>query len=124
MPGTHRRVSEHLWEGISRRTVQCLLRRPSVYIRQSGQLTHLRRNQVNNRPRTRRRIRRRWLLPFSAGAVAIAAAGTVITIVAPTAQASIPFQAESLDGSGNNVNHPTWGQAGQPYTPQGTAHYA
>src|SRR5262249_16504742 len=33
-------------------------------------------------------------------------------------------EAESLDGSGNNVANPSWGQAGRPYSRVGTAHYA
>src|SRR5262249_11305622 len=34
------------------------------------------------------------------------------------------FAVENLDGSGNNVNHPTWGQSNLPYARVGTAHYA
>jgi peroxidase len=70
----------------------------------------------------RRRPRTRWLLPIGGALVALAT-GAVI-IVAPTAQASIPFDIESLDGSGNNVAHPSWGQAGLPYARVGSAHYA
>ncbi len=70
----------------------------------------------------RRRRTRRWLLPLAA--VLAAAAGGTVIIVAPTAQASAPFAVESLDGAGNNVAHPTWGQAGRPYARIGTAHFA
>ncbi len=34
------------------------------------------------------------------------------------------FDVESLDGRGNNVSHSSWGQANQPYSRVGTAHYA
>jgi hypothetical protein len=56
------------------------------------------------------------------GAALLAVSG--IVAVAPGAQATTGFAIESLDGSGNNVNHPTWGQAGLAYARQGTAHYA
>ena len=59
--------------------------------------------------------RKTWLarvLPLTA--VAALVTGGIIAI-APSASASVPFEVESLDGGGNNVAHPTWGQAGQPY---------
>ncbi len=34
------------------------------------------------------------------------------------------FEARSLSGSGNNLSHPQWGEAGQPYTRLAPAHYA
>ena len=34
------------------------------------------------------------------------------------------FDVESLDGRGNNIGHPAWGQANQPYSRVGAAHYA
>jgi hypothetical protein len=34
------------------------------------------------------------------------------------------MEVESLDGSGNNVAHPTWGRAGRPYSRVGPAQYA
>ena len=34
------------------------------------------------------------------------------------------FEVESLDGRGNNIAHPSWGQANQPYSRVGSAHYA
>jgi hypothetical protein len=61
------------------------------------------------------------VLPITA--VAAAVAGGIIAIT-PTASASVPFEAESLDGSSNNLANPTWGQAGRPYARVGTAHYA
>ncbi|HZM74094.1 MAG TPA: peroxidase family protein [Candidatus Limnocylindrales bacterium] len=42
----------------------------------------------------------------------------------PPAQAAVPFPIESLDGGGNNVANPTWGQAGRPYPRVGPAVYA
>jgi hypothetical protein len=72
--------------------------------------------------RPTRRRKRTWLLVPAVGLLAIAV-GAVI-VVAPTAQAAIPFESETLDGSGNNAAHPTWGEAGQPYARVGPAHYA
>ena len=46
--------------------------------------------------------------------VALATAGTAV--------ADNPV--ESLDGSGNNVNHPTWGKAGTPYLRVAAPNYA
>src|SRR6516225_8283477 len=73
-------------------------------------------------PPRKRSWLRRWRYPLIGGAALLAVSGVVA--IAPNAQASVPFQIQSLDGSGNNVNHPTWGEAGQPYPRQGTAHYA
>jgi hypothetical protein len=42
--------------------------------------------------------------------------------IAGTAVADNPV--ESLDGSGNNVNHPTWGKAGTPYLRVAAPNYA
>ena len=55
-----------------------------------------------------------------AGLLAVAG----IVTVAQTAQAAVPFPIESLDGSGNNVANPTWGQAGRPYARVAPAAYA
>jgi len=44
-----------------------------------------------------------------------------------TSSAAAPFPAfapRSLDGGGNNLAHPTWGQSGTAYSRVGTAHYA
>ena len=43
----------------------------------------------------------------------LAAAATVVT--GPAAHASLAFEVESLDGTGNNRANPTWGQAGTDY---------
>jgi hypothetical protein len=73
-------------------------------------------------PRAKRSFWRRWRYPLIGGAALLAVSG--IVAVAPNAQAGLSFEVESLDGSGNNVAHPTWGQAGLAYARQGTAHYA
>ena len=68
--------------------------------------------------------KKRWLrrtLPVAA--VAALATGGIFAL-APIASASPGFEVENLNGSGNNVNNPTWGQAGTPYARVGTAHYA
>ncbi len=56
------------------------------------------------------------------GGAALLAVGGVVA-VAPSAHASVPFAVESLDGSGNNVNHPSWGQANLAYARVGPARY-
>src|SRR3954466_12104194 len=71
----------------------------------------------------RRSMLRRLRVPLI-GAVALATVGAVVAVAAPSAQASVPFAIESLDGSANNAAHPTWGQANQPYARVGAAHYA
>ena len=61
-----------------------------------------------------RASRKTWLLralPITAAAALVAG---ITVALAPSASAAVPFAVESLDGSGNNVGHPTWGQAGQP----------
>ncbi|HEX7522232.1 MAG TPA: peroxidase family protein, partial [Acidimicrobiia bacterium] len=42
----------------------------------------------------------------------------------PISGGSFPFEARSLDGSGNNERHPTWGQANLPYSRVARAAYA
>ena len=65
---------------------------------------------------------RRLRVPLAAAA-ALVAAGTVFAVI-PSAAAAVPFAVESLDGSGNNVNNPTFGQSNRAYARVGTAHYA
>src|SRR5512138_1021051 len=65
---------------------------------------------------------RRLRLPLAA-AVAVVTAGTVFAVI-PSASASVPFAVESLDGSGNNVANPAFGQSNRPYSRVGSAHYA
>src|SRR5215204_1864686 len=43
---------------------------------------------------------------------------------ATAARAAVPFEARSLDGSGNNREHPAWGQAGSPYSRLAPPNYA
>ncbi|GIH10228.1 hypothetical protein Rhe02_82950 [Rhizocola hellebori] len=49
--------------------------------------------------------------------IGIVAAATVAATVSamPAAQAAVPFPVASLDGGGNNVANPTWGQSNRPY---------
>jgi hypothetical protein len=47
-----------------------------------------------------------------------------VLVGAPAAQAAVTFPIASLNGSGNNVAHPTWGQAGTAYSRVGPARYA
>ena len=65
---------------------------------------------------------RRYRVPLAAAA-ALVAAGTVFAAM-PSASAAVSFPVESLNGNGNNVNNPTFGQAGNNYSRVGTAHYA
>jgi len=58
------------------------------------------------------------------GGVALLAAGGAFVVVSSSAEAAVPFAVESLDGSGNNTNHPTWGQAGLSYARVGPVRYA
>jgi hypothetical protein len=58
-----------------------------------------------------------------AATVALATAGAVFAVI-PSASAAVPFAVESLDGSGNNVNNPTFGQANRAYSRVGPARYA
>lgn len=53
----------------------------------------------------------------------VATAVTVITSVGARA-ASVGFEVEALDGTGNNQAHPTWGQAGTNYSRVAPANYA
>jgi len=70
----------------------------------------------------RRRWRpRRTLIAAVAGLLAIA--GPII-YVNQAASAAVGFPIESLDGSGNNVANPTWGQAGTAYSRVLPARYA
>ncbi|MBO0883356.1 MAG: peroxidase family protein, partial [Mycobacterium sp.] len=75
----------------------------------------------NARRRRRRRPGRRTLITVLAGLLAVA--GPVI-YVNQTAQASVGFPIESLDGSGNNVANPNWGKAGTNYARILPARYA
>jgi hypothetical protein len=58
--------------------------------------------------------------------IGLVAMTTVAALVAgsPAAQAAVPFTVASLDGGGNNVANPTWGQSGRPYIRVAPAFYA
>jgi hypothetical protein len=59
--------------------------------------------------------------------VASVAAGVFVAALvvgAPAAQAAVTFPIESLNGAGNNVAHPSWGQAGTAYSRVAPARYA
>lgn len=71
---------------------------------------------------THRPSLRRFRLPLAATA-ALATAGAVFAVI-PSASAAVPFAVESLDGTGNNVNNPTFGQANRAYSRVGPARYA
>src|SRR3954451_15126049 len=47
-----------------------------------------------------------------------------IPVAQATADTTLPLEVRSLDGGGNNVQHPTWGQIGTEYTRVGQANYA
>jgi hypothetical protein len=49
---------------------------------------------------------------------------TVVALTTHTASAAVPFEIQSLDGRGNNVANPTWGQAGTNYSRQTPTRYA
>jgi hypothetical protein len=67
---------------------------------------------------------RRWTTRVRIGAVAVLATATVLVAAPPNAEAAVPFPLEALDGTGNNVANPTWGQAGLPYSRVAPAVYA
>src|SRR5690242_578509 len=69
---------------------------------------------------------RRYIRPRSpliVLAVVVVLAGALI-VAGPSAQAAVGFPIESLDGGGNNVANPAWGQAGTPYARVLPARYA
>jgi hypothetical protein len=60
----------------------------------------------------------------TAAAAAAALLVGAVLLGAPGAHAAVSFPVESLNGAGNNVGHPTWGQVGSQYTRVGPARYA
>src|SRR3954454_7092835 len=58
-----------------------------------------------------------------ATAVALVAGGLVV-ITTSSAQAAVPFPVEPLNGAGNNVANPAWGQANTVYSRVAGANYA
>jgi len=61
------------------------------------------------------------LLVITVAGVLVGAAAAVAT--ATTGTAAVAFEIQSLDGSGNNRAHPTWGKVGQPYLRVAPANY-
>jgi hypothetical protein len=58
-------------------------------------------------------------------ALILAAVFAVAIPAAPAfADTTLPLEVRSLDGGGNNLQHPTWGQTGTEYTRVGSANYA
>jgi hypothetical protein len=72
-------------------------------------------------PRRRRLLGRKAIAIV--GAAALAVTGAIIAS-ASNAHAALGFEVQSLDGSGNNVNNPTWGKVGEIYPRVGPARYA
>jgi hypothetical protein len=70
--------------------------------------------------------RRSWRWARTAIPVAAAAALVAggLVVIAPNAQAAVPFPIEPLNGAGNNAANPTWGQAGAVYDRVAPANYA
>ena len=79
------------------------------HLGRSTQWTTIDRHPQPNPPaRRRRRLGRRPV----AGLIALAVTAATVVVVAlttNTASAAVPFEIQSLDGSGNNVANPTWG---------------
>src|SRR6266508_2516978 len=71
----------------------------------------------------RRRILRPW---FAIGTAIILVAAGSGSAIAQTASgvSALALDVQSLDGSGNNAAHPTWGQLNRPYTRVAPANYA
>ncbi|HYQ67800.1 peroxidase family protein [Actinophytocola sp.] len=61
-------------------------------------------------------------LPLALSAVTAMVLATLVSADWP-ASAAVPFEIQSLDGSGNNVANPTWGQSGRPYARVAPARY-
>jgi hypothetical protein len=77
--------------------------------------------------RTTHLRRRRWLRRnplLTTAFVAVLLAGLGVTGSASAADSATSFEVASLDGSGNNRAHPTWGQLGRPYSRVANASYA
>jgi hypothetical protein len=75
-------------------------------------------------PHTRTRRRRLFATVAVTGLVA---AGTVMTgsaIAQTTSPTALPFEVQSLNGSGNNQANPDWGLAGNDYSRVAAARYA
>jgi Animal haem peroxidase/Cellulose binding domain len=71
----------------------------------------------------RRRTGRRRLRKPIFGAVVALVTGAGVALTNP-AGAAVPFEVQSLDGSGNNAANPAWGQTNTPYSRVAAARYA
>src|SRR5215468_9086736 len=65
-------------------------------------------------------MRRYVLLTFVLGAVVLVAA---VTVARTRAVSANPFSGRTLDGSGDNATHPTWGEAGTQFPRVAAANY-
>jgi Animal haem peroxidase/Cellulose binding domain len=82
------------------------------------QLRHRATRKLAIRVPRRKRIRNMLI-----GAAVMSLVSTAIVIGTHNAQAAVGFEVRSLDGSGNNVAHPTWGQTNTPYSRVAPARY-
>jgi hypothetical protein len=57
-------------------------------------------------------------------AIALITGGVTALAGSSVAQAAVPFEIQTLDGSGNNVANPTWGRTDTPYSRVAAARYA
>jgi hypothetical protein len=67
-----------------------------------------------------------WLTLTMTTALAATMAATMggaAAVAATVPNPAVSFEVESLDGTGNNVAHPTWGQVGHPYSRVTAARY-
>jgi peroxidase len=62
-------------------------------------------------------------LPLALCTVTAMVLATMVSADWP-ASAAVPFEIQSLDGSGNNIANPAWGQSGRPYSRVAPARYA
>src|SRR5215831_15190251 len=65
-------------------------------------------------------MRRYVLLTFVLGAVVLVAA---VTVARTRSVSANPFSGRTLDGSGDNATHPTWGEAGTQFPRVAAANY-
>jgi len=72
---------------------------------------------LKGRPGSARRV-------LATVAVAGVTVATALVGTGSVAQAALPFEVPSLDGGGNNLAHPEWGQANRPYLRVAPARYA
>ncbi len=70
------------------------------------------------------RLRRAGALSITIAATAVFIGVALPIAGVPRAEAAVGFEVQSLDGSGNNVANPTWGQSGTNYTRVAAARYA